>query len=1061
MSSKVLVLLAFAFLNVYGVTAKATVVELEEQLVDLLHEFRDEEKRSDLGNEADADNTNIQSERMLPGSPLNLLTAGQDTINNVVDAAFDYSRETLERDHKLKQYYFKRGGNIASFATATTSSADYEYTLLSEHGYVMDNRDNIILEVRACMDALIALKVDTDSDGDLYEIHIGHNKGTESSIRKGKDTNTKERKNHPSDVLDCNKYNRFMISWADHHIQVLHEASGWKSLIEWTDDSSSQLDITEIGFTTPNGVEGHWKTVLRGSSTSITTTANESDDNHSFELLQNATFNYPQVQEPHIFFEVQTCSNARLGLKEDSEKDGKLWEIAIDAERNGNTEIQIRRNLGGGRKAHERVSLLDCQSFQSFFVSWRNDFLQVFHLAQDGSWTSVIDWFDDKGRDVTLVGVYGDATWTFYDDYETGIDIPAGNTSSETMSALNDMISNPTELEIEENRAITALYATKYLLENTTATSIEQLKLVPGLVEAFKKQMENGDRNACKEEKINCNEFVSSPYRTIDGTCNNIAHPRWGSTGTFQGRLLPASYADKVNTPNGNGVGGEELPSARAISIGVLRDENDLQTPDDPDRTVMLTVMGQFFDHDFSETPQSKGIDESTIGCCTITDELLREERMQCNTIDIDPTTDPDFKEDTCMAFRRSLPRRGEHLCEPGIREQVNDITSYIDGSMVYGSTEAVANSLRTFQNGTLLVATGDLLPRNNDSTCVLDDVNSSHCFLAGDIRVNENPNLSVMHTAFVRYHNLLCEKLSQGGVTGDQKIYNIARKIVGAILQNILYGHWLPNVIGQELMDKYGLTVGTPFVYDATVDAGIVNGFAAAAFRYGHTLVRDTIDEIDESFEYKYSTDLKDTFFNPATVYSSLQRIARTFSLYNCKGVDPHFVPALKNSLFGTLDLSALNINRVRDHGLPSYTAYRKWAGLSVPTDFSDLTDHTPVLRQKLKNMFQNVNDIGLFTGGISETSMEGAHIGPLFGEILAFQFQLLKLGDRYFYERSLPEGFSQAQLESIKQVGLSNIFCEVFELNLIQENVFILPSVKDLELCETFPGIDISPFL
>ena len=61
----------------------------------------------------------------------------------------------------------------------------------------------------------------------------------------------------------------------------------------------------------------------------------------------------------------------------------------------------------------------------------------------------------------------------------------------------------------------------------------------------------------------------------------------------------------------------------------------------------------------------------------------------------------------------------------------INNITGWLDGSMVYGSTKAVANSLRA-PDGHLLTSDGDNLP-----------LNAAGRMVAGDVRVQENPGLT------------------------------------------------------------------------------------------------------------------------------------------------------------------------------------------------------------------------------------------------------------------------------------------------------------------------------
>ncbi len=48
---------------------------------------------------------------------------------------------------------------------------------------------------------------------------------------------------------------------------------------------------------------------------------------------------------------------------------------------------------------------------------------------------------------------------------------------------------------------------------------------------------------------------------------------------------------------------------------------------------------------------------------------------------------------------------------------------------------------------------------------------------------------------------------------------------------------------------------------------------------------------------------------------------------------------------------------------------------------------------------MYQTVNDIDLFIGGVTEIPLPGALVGPTFGNIISQQFENLRRSDRFFY--------------------------------------------------------------
>ena len=65
-----------------------------------------------------------------------------------------------------------------------------------------------------------------------------------------------------------------------------------------------------------------------------------------------------------------------------------------------------------------------------------------------------------------------------------------------------------------------------------------------------------------------------------------------------------------------------------------------------------------------------------------------------------------------------------------------------------------------------------------------------------------------------------------------DEILYQETRRLVGAEMQNIVYGEYLPTILGVDFMKSYDLIVAEETKYDPNVDSSIFNAFATAAFR-------------------------------------------------------------------------------------------------------------------------------------------------------------------------------------------------------------------------------------
>ena len=118
--------------------------------------------------------------------------------------------------------------------------------------------------------------------------------------------------------------------------------------------------------------------------------------------------------------------------------------------------------------------------------------------------------------------------------------------------------------------------------------------------------------------------------------------------------------------------------------------------------------------------------------------------------------------------------------------------------------------------------------------------------YVAGDFRIHVMPGLTAIQVVFLREHNRIAKILARMNPSWcDEDIYQEARKIVIGMYQHITFAHWLPRVVGPMVAMRMGLMPsanGHNNVYDPNVDATISNVFGVSAFRFGHTLLQNTV---------------------------------------------------------------------------------------------------------------------------------------------------------------------------------------------------------------------------
>ena len=371
--------------------------------------------------------------------------------------------------------------------------------------------------------------------------------------------------------------------------------------------------------------------------------------------------------------------------------------------------------------------------------------------------------------------------------------------------------------------------------------------------------------------------MADNEFRTIDGSENN---GNQGEANIPLIRLFDPAFEDGISVPRGGEFTESTLPNPRTIS-NIVVDQTEPVT-NFLNASDWLWQWGQVLDHDFA-------LNE---------DNPEQDPRGEFTPIPVpqDDLSDP-FVEDgiTELPFIRVPAAEGTGSTTP--RQINNQITPFIDASLVYGSDDERAEFLRDTESGKGLLKTtvgnngevllplnpvvdpetGEVLFPNATGGGTLGDFQ----FLAGDIRVNEQTGLNAAHNLLVREHNRLAleldERLEAGdaalvskfeefqeetGLSGvearDEFLYESARKVVGAQIQVISYNEFLPLLIGEGTLAEYeGFNPG--------ISPQVSVEFANAAFRLGHTLLSNQLRRVDSNGITE--TSLADSFFNPEDI--------------------------------------------------------------------------------------------------------------------------------------------------------------------------------------------------
>uniref|UniRef100_A0A8C9EJE9 Peroxidase n=1 Tax=Pavo cristatus TaxID=9049 RepID=A0A8C9EJE9_PAVCR len=495
-----------------------------------------------------------------------------------------------------------------------------------------------------------------------------------------------------------------------------------------------------------------------------------------------------------------------------------------------------------------------------------------------------------------------------------------------------------------------------------------------------------------------------------------------------------------------------DLLQVRKVSNEIAHTANENITQDQ-ELSLFFMQWGQWVDHDIDLAPSSGIGANPELHCdadCTF--------RSPCFPIKFPPDDPRMLRSNSCMPFIQSAS-----VCNPRTftREQINAVTSFIDASMVYGSEESVAKSLRNQTNQLGLMAVNqnftdaglELLPFENKtkSVCVLTNKSMNiPCFRAGDKRVTENLGLSALHTVFLREHNRLATKLGKLNPHWDaEKLYQESRNIIAAMTQIITYRDYIPLLLAEETSRWIPLYSG----YNETVDPTVSNVFSLA-FRFGHASVQPFVSRLDDSFQPMGSLSHVPLHLTFCASWRIIMEGKNSGLLSGADMLVRH--SSMDSQKLGCGVCLALSLGRQEDS--TGYNAWRHFCGLSQPQTVDELSEvlGNSKLAKKFMDLYGTPDNIDLWIGAIAEPFIPRGRVGPLLACIIGTQFRNLRDGDRFWWEN--PGVFTPQQLEELTKISMSRVICDNTRIKKLPRDMFRASSPENFVDCHEIDMLDLS---
>lgn len=497
---------------------------------------------------------------------------------------------------------------------------------------------------------------------------------------------------------------------------------------------------------------------------------------------------------------------------------------------------------------------------------------------------------------------------------------------------------------------------------------------------------------------------VSNPYRSADGTNNDLQSPDMGMAGSRFGRNVPLVKA---------GLRSDELlsPSPREVSrVLMTRDQLIPATSVNALTAVWLQFMiSDWFDH-------GEGQDSDV---------------WEVQLLDDDPW------QQRPMTIRKSAgdPTRTDGNTNP--TTFINTETHWWDASQLYGSNLEEQSSVRQGVGGKLIVDDEGLPPHPDDLD--VDSPITKPGFWLGQL---------MMQSLFRLEHNSICSRLhAEYPKWSDEELFQRARLINAALIAKIHTVEWTPAVIshpttvtalrvnwwgiaGERIHRVFGRISRSEVISGIPgadtnhygVPYAITEEFAAVyrmhplipdeyVFRSAqndHLIKKATLRDIagpTGTFATAREVPMTDVFYTFGTMHPGL------VTLHNF----PRFLQTFERPDGTLMDLAATDILREREQGVPRYNEFRRLLHMKPVTSFEELSENAADV-ETLRELYEDdLEKVDLMVGLFAEKRPQGFAFSDTAFRIFILMASRRLNSDRFFTTDYRPEIYTRAGMDWI----------------------------------------------